>query len=133
MKATTLKHAHVCVWIDHREAKLFGIGLDGVDEAHLGETGPHHHIRRKADPSDKGAAPLDTETLNAVADVLVGVRGILIVGPGQARTELAAYLDKHRPAIAGCVWGVEAMDHPTDGQIVAAARKFFLHAEPLHA
>ena len=28
MKMPAMSHAHVCVWIDHREAKVFGIGLE---------------------------------------------------------------------------------------------------------
>jgi stalled ribosome rescue protein Dom34 len=133
MKMPAMSHAHVCVWIDHREAKVFGIGLEGADEERVVEPGPHHHIHRKADHVGKGKAPPDHGFFDAVAETLASARAILIAGPGQARDELAAYLNLHHPAVARRVWGVEAMDHPTDREIVATARQFFRNADRMHA
>jgi hypothetical protein len=40
-------------------------------------------------------------------------------------------VDKH-PLIAERIWGVEPMDHPSDPEIVAAARKYFRAANRMH-
>ena len=133
MTAPAISHAHVCVWIDHDAAKVFRIGPGTAEEAILHEPGPHHHIHRKADHVGKGKAPPDQAFLDEVAEALAGAGAILIAGPGQARNELAAHLHHHHPAIARRVWGIEPMDHPTDREIVAAARKYFHAADRMHA
>jgi hypothetical protein len=35
------------------------------------------------------------------------------------------YIEQHNPQLKKIIAGVETVDHPTDGQIVAMARKFF--------
>lgn len=128
-----MPHTHVCVWIDHREAKLFGIGLETADEERLVEPGPHHRIHRKADQVGKGKAPPDTALFERIAEALSAATGILIVGPGVAKAELATHLRLHHATLAGRIWGIEPFDHPTDREIVAAARQFFRAAERMHA
>jgi hypothetical protein len=39
---------------------------------------------------------------------------------------LIKHLHAHDPKIADKVVGVETIDHPTDGQLVAYARKYFV-------
>lgn len=127
-----MNHYHNCIWIDHREAKLFGIGLDAVDKHDLHDSKAPHHIHRKADHVHLGKSPADAQFLSEVADALKPAGAILIAGPGQAKLELASYLKSHHPDIAKRVWAVEQMDHPTDGEVVAAARKFFKAADRMH-
>ena len=127
-----MSHYHACVWIDHHEAKVFGISPLEADKEVVIDDHPRQHIHRKADHVSMGKAPLDAAFLAEVATVLEPARAILIVGPGMARSELAGYLNVHHPAIAKRVWGVEPMDHPTDGQLLAAARKYFRAADRVH-
>jgi hypothetical protein len=56
---------------------------------------------------------------------LVHTGAILLTGPANAKSELNNYIAEHRPDLAERVRGVEALDHPSDAQIVAIARKFF--------
>ena len=35
------------------------------------------------------------------------------------------YLEKHAPAVKKAIVAVEAMDHPTDGELLAHARRAF--------
>ena len=128
-----MKHAHVCVWIDHREAKVFGIGLDAADEYDVKEEGPHRHLHRKADHVHQGKMPPDQDFLGEVTGALGDARGILVLGPGSAKNELAGYLHLHAPALAKRIWGLEALDHPTDAEIVAWARRRFRAADRMHA
>lgn len=124
------KHAHACVWIDHREAKIFSFNADLADETVLHE--PRTHLHQNSDNLHLGKAPIDVGFLADIADQLHGFRGIVIVGPGTARTEFAGYLAAHDPQVAKKVWGIEPMDHPTDGQILAAARKYFRAEDRMH-
>lgn len=117
---------HACVWLDHHEAKIFAITASAANETVVHDSHAPRHLHRHAD--HHGKAKSDTALFAAVAADLGGYKAILIAGPGQARTEFAHYLKANYPALGKLVWGNEPMDHPTDGQIVAAARKFF-HAE----
>ena len=123
---------HICVWIDHSEAKIFSLSRDQSDEMVLHDAHAPRHIHRKADHLHLGKTPPDQAFFEEIAAALQGAKGIAIVGPGTARTELAGYLAEHRPLIGKRVWGIEAMDHPTDGQIAASARKFFAAADRMH-
>lgn len=128
-----MTHYHGCVWIDHREARVFGIGQTEADEQVVHDHAAPHHIHRKADHIGLGKTPIDAEFLGEVAKALSPYKAIAIFGPGNARTELAGYLAEHHPAIAKRVWGIEPMDHPTDKQIVATAHKYFKAADRMHS
>ena len=67
-----------------------------------------------------------------IGEALRPYRAILIAGPGTARNELAGYLVEHDAKFRSRIWGIEAMDHPTAPQILAAARKYFRAADRMH-
>ena len=123
-----MTHYHALVWIDHQEARIFGIGPEESDLSKIDARSPHHHIHRKADHTGHGTESLDANFLRRVADALASARAIVVAGPGRAKTDLAGFLTEHFPAVAKNIWRIEAMDHPTDGELIAAARKYF-HAE----
>ena len=52
-------------------------------------------------------------------------KAILIAGPDSAKSELAAHLTRHHPEVAGRIVGIETIDHPSDGALVAVARLRF--------
>lgn len=128
-----MPHHNGCVWIDHREAKIFGISVDDADEVVLHDTHAPAHIHRRADHVHKGKSVPDKTFLDEVASKLSGFRGFIIVGPGTARAELAGYLAEAYPMLAKRIWGIEPVDHPTDPQLVAAARKYLRAANRMHA
>ena len=124
-----MAHYHACVWIDHREARIFSFNARASDEEVLRDTRAPAHIHRRADHVHLGKAAPDAAFFASVAEHLSAFHELLIVGPGTARTELAAYLRDHEPELTRRVLGVEPVDHPTDHQILAAARKFFRSAD----
>lgn len=132
MRTPGIAHSHVCVWIDHREAKIFGIGLETAGESVVREPSPHHHIHRKAGQIGEGKAPPGEVFFGTVAAAIAGAHALLLGGPGTAKTELAVYLRRHRPELASRIWGIEPMDHPSDPDIVHAARTFFRAAGRMH-
>lgn len=62
--------------------------------------------------------------MKAVSDAVSDAGEILIIGPAQAKTELATYL-REKTQLGSRIVGVEAADHPTDGQIIAYAKHHF--------
>ena len=116
---------HAVVWIDHHQAKIFRFDSADVESTTIDSSNPHEHIHHKANAGDSGHAPVDKAFLRHVAAALSQVGTILIAGPAGAKQELAAYLTENQPAIAARVASVEPLDHPSDGELVSFARKFF--------
>jgi stalled ribosome rescue protein Dom34 len=123
---------HVCVWIDHREAKIFELTAGDVHTTRVEDGRPAHHLHRRANHIGLGTIAVDEPMLDEVAERLRTAKGILIVGPGKAKSVLRSYLEDHHPEISRNVWDVQASDHPTDAQLVATARAWFRAQGRMH-
>jgi stalled ribosome rescue protein Dom34 len=67
-----------------------------------------------------------THYFHEIIDAHKDAKEILIVGPGTAKTHLMSHVEAHKHNdFKKKVVGVQNMDHPTDNQILAEARKFF--------
>ena len=49
-----------------------------------------------------------------------------VTGPSGAKKELVTYIEREYPALAARIAAVQALDHPSDGELVKLARKFFV-------
>jgi stalled ribosome rescue protein Dom34 len=119
------QHFHAIVWIDHLQARIFHLGLSGTDEIILHPHMPTRHIHHKANSRDSGHVHESEEFLNHVLAAVSDAGEILILGPSGAKTELAKYIREQNPDVGGRIIAVEAADHPTDGEIVAYAKRHF--------
>jgi hypothetical protein len=122
-------HYHAIVWIDHREARIFHFNLDESEELVLHPDNPTRHIHHKANTIGSGHSAVDQKYLEAVAESVADAGAVLIAGPGSAKTELAAHMHSHEPLLAREIVGVETVDHPSDAQLVALARKYMKAAD----
>jgi stalled ribosome rescue protein Dom34 len=116
---------HVAVWIDHREAQVFRITTDHIDEQTVRVP---QHMHRKHPKLSQGAQdhPGDTRHFfHAVSRSLDGAEKILVVGPATAKREFVQYVHQHEHTIEPHIVGIETVDHPTNGQLVAYAKKYF--------
>ena len=125
-------HYHALVWLDHREARIFHIDAAGSDRVVVQSSHPNQHIHHKANSGDSGHAPIDKDYLKRVTDALADAGAILISGPASAKTELVSFMKSHSPKIAERISAVEALDHPTDGALIALGRKFFKADDRMH-
>lgn len=123
-------HFHAVVWIDHSQAKIFHIGLNGADEATLHPHLQTRHLHHRAGSMGSGHTGPDKAFYAEVAKALADAGEILIIGPAGAKTELAHHLRDHAPAVAKRIVAVEPADHPTDGEIVAHAKRHFKMPPP---
>jgi hypothetical protein len=57
--------------------------------------------------------------------LLEGAEEVLVVGPSAAKLEFMRYVHKHDQATEAKIVGIETVDHPTDGQLVAYANQYF--------
>ena len=114
---------HAVVWIDHTEARIFRFVGEGVEHTAVHpkkaaqDHAKHHH---HADVHH-----VDTHYFDDVIRSVQDAERILIVGPSKAKLELLRHLQKHAHGLEAKVVGVETVDHPTDGQLVAYAKQYF--------
>jgi stalled ribosome rescue protein Dom34 len=118
-------HYHAIVWIDHLEARVFHFNAAEVDRLVLHPHNPTRHIHHKANTIGSGHAAEDHEFLQRVAEAVADAGALLLAGPANTKTELSKHIAKHMPALSAKIVGVETVDHPTDGELVAHARRYF--------
>ena len=121
----TTHHFHAVVWIDHHEARVFHFSPSDVERLVLHPDHPTRRIHHKANSIGSGHAAADQDFLHAVAQSVADAGAVLITGPSSAKTELIKHIHEHDPRLMKIIVGVESVDHPSDGQLVAHARHYF--------
>jgi stalled ribosome rescue protein Dom34 len=116
---------HTVLWIDHQEARIFGVEAGKLDESTI--HAPHLHLHRhpKGAPAEHNHPEDLHHFFRDVARALDGAEQILIVGPSTAKVEFFRFVHRQDPALEPNVVGIETVDHPTDGQLVAYAKRYF--------
>ena len=125
----TSHHYHAVIWIDHREARVFHFSPTDIERLVVHPEHPTKHIHHKANCIGSGHAAADHEYLHAVVESVADAGAVLITGPGNAKTELIKHIHQHDPTVMKVIAGVETVDHPSDGSLVAHARKYFKAAD----
>jgi stalled ribosome rescue protein Dom34 len=125
----TTHHYHAVIWIDHREARVFHFSPTDVERLVVHPEHPTKHIHHKANSIGSGHAAADHEYLQAVVQAVADAGAVLITGPANAKTELIKHIHQHDPKMMKVIAGVETVDHPSDGALVAYARKYFKTAD----
>lgn len=111
--------SHAVVWVDHQNAQVLQFDAEHVQaqkvKAHAHHTRQHHSTVRT-----------EHEFFGNVCDALEGIAEVLVTGPKTGVAAFKHYADKHRPATARYIVAYETVDHPTENQLVALARQYFL-------
>jgi stalled ribosome rescue protein Dom34 len=118
-------HHHAIVWIDHHEARIFHFGRDEADSVIVHPKRAHQNIHHKANTIGSGHAQPDKDYLRDVTHAVAEAEEILVTGPAGAKLELVRFLEEKAPQVKKKVVGVETLDHPTDGQLLDHARRYF--------
>jgi len=123
----------IAVWIDHKEARIFAVHVDRVDEEVV--LAPHHihHTHIRDAQSVKGHPEDDKRFYREVASSLEGAEQVLVVGPSTAKLDFLRYIEKHDHAQGPKVVGVETVDHPTDKQLAAYAKSYFKRVDRMES
>jgi hypothetical protein len=119
------QHFHAVVYIDHAEALILDFAKSDVTERRIQAEGGQGNIPHKAGSVGSGHAHDAKSNFTAVAAQLQPSHEILIVGHGDAKTDFARLIREHAPALASRIMGVEAVDHPSKGEIIALAQRYF--------
>ena len=122
---------HAVVWIDQKEARIFEVDAEKVDEAIVHSPGPHIHrhaneedLRVRNHPDD------EPRYFSEVARVLKDHGQVLLVGPSMTKLHFLRYVQRHDQALEARIVGIESADHPTDAQLVAHVRQYFNESAP---
>ena len=87
---------------------------------------PHKQLHVKSGPwAGSGKAKEDQKYYHDIAHALEGASEVLVVGPANAKLKFIKHIHAHDKDLVDKIIGVETVDHPTDAQIVAYARKYF--------
>jgi stalled ribosome rescue protein Dom34 len=121
-----MSHYHAVVWLDHAQAHVMHISPDDVEKSIIRPAKAHTHLHAKSGAVGAGRKAEDQTYYHAIAHALEGAQEILIVGPAQAKLQLVKHIHAHDHGLVDKLIGVETVDHPTDGQLVAYARKYFV-------
>lgn len=110
---------HAVVWTDHQSAQVLQFDAEHVlaqkVRAHSHHTAQHGSAVRS-----------QHEFFAELCDALAGIHEVLVTGSHTALADFRHYVEKHRPQLIGQVVGYEVVDHPSENQLVALARRFFL-------
>ena len=116
---------HAIVWLDQAEAHVIHFTRDAAESEVIKTTSQH----KKDGVVGNNRALESTGYMDDVAAALSPSEQILIVGPGQEKMAFIKHLNKNHAEIADKVVSVETVDHPSDGALVAYARKYFKAAD----
>ena len=126
------EHFHAVLWMDHQDAKIFMFGFTDVEPVAVQTHLTGHHLQHKANVHGSGHKGVDKEYFGRIAAALEHTGSVLLTGPGIAKTEFKHYIAEHAPALDKRIAAIETLDHPTDGQLLALARKFFKADDRMH-
>jgi stalled ribosome rescue protein Dom34 len=121
-------HFHAVVWIDHKQARIFHFNVEEADRTVIR---PDHAVRdvHRGEKRTGHRLPEDCVFFEAVAKAIADAGAILIIGPANEKDGFAEFVAEKHPAIATHIEGVEKADHPTDGELLAAARRYVKAAD----
>ncbi len=120
MSSTPLFHA--VVWLDHQSAQVLQFDAEHV----LADKVKAHSYYTKQHGS---AVRSEHEFFGELCDALAGIHEVLITGSHTANADFKHYADKHRPAVAALIAAYEVVNHPSENQLVAMARQYFVKAD----
>jgi len=109
---------HAVVWLDHTQAHVLMFDKEHVESQRV--KARHQHTPKR------GHVGADKDFFAQIVQSLQGVAEILVTGPANAKIEFRDYCKHHAHAVDKAIVDVVSADHPTDAQLVAMARQYFL-------
>jgi len=125
--------SHAVVWIDHQEAHVIQFNAEASESEIIKTKSKHKHVHHKSGATGSGHSKTDQNYLHQVIEAVSGAGEILIVGPGAAKLELIKHAHSHDAKVSAKIVSVETVDHPTDGQLLAYAKKSFTKIDNMRA
>jgi len=116
---------HAVVWIDHHSANILQFDAEHVQAEKVKASSRHTK-------QHGSTVRTEHEFYAEVCATLTEIPEILVVGSSTAQADFKHYVDKHRPHLSKQVVGYETVDHPSDKQLVAMARQYFVRFDRMN-
>lgn len=120
-----MSHSHAIVWMDSKQVHVFRFNATDVEQDRIKSHNPFKQVHHKAGVIGSGHMSLDHHFFDEAIQALDGVTEWLLTGPANAKLEFVKHVETHRPELRKNLMGIETLDHPTDGELVAHARRAF--------
>jgi hypothetical protein len=110
---------HAVVFVSHGNAQVLEFGAEHREG---------HQLRSHSHPTAQHGSEVraEHEFFAQVCDAIDAVAEALVVGSRHGISDFERYVAKHRPATAPRIVGYDVVDHPSENQLVALGREFFL-------
>lgn len=109
---------HAVAWLDHQEAKIHQF-----DESHVESEKIKAHSQHSRQHGS--AVRTEHEFYAEVCAALDGITEVLVCGNSTSLSDFRHYVTKHRTSLLERIVGFEAVDKPSDAQLLALARRYF--------
>jgi hypothetical protein len=110
---------HAVLWLDHHQAQVLQFDAEHVEAQKVKASSRHTRTHGSG-------VRTEHEFFAHVCDALAGISEVLVTGSNSAMADFRHYVEKHRTAVGKQIVGYEPVDHPTENQLIAEARKYFL-------
>lgn len=116
---------HAVVWTDHQQAQVLQFDAEQVQE---------HRVKARHHPTAQHGSEVRSqhEFYAELCSALEGIQEVLVTGSRTALADFRHYVEKHRPTLVSRVAGYEAVDHPSERQLLAFAREFFVRFDRMN-
>lgn len=115
---------HAVVHIEHHNAEVLQFDAEHLQAQKI-KSRSQHRVRQQHSRQPGSDVRTDHEFFGEVCDALAGIAEVLVAGGHTSQTDFRHYVEKHRPQVAKQIVAWETVDHPTEGQMVALAKKHF--------
>lgn len=113
-----MPHFHAVAFVDHQSAQVLQFDSTSVVERKVHQT---VHVTRQHGSGVRS----EHEFFAAVCDLLDENAEVLVTGGHMGLADFQHYVNKHRPLTAPRIVGYTVVDHPSENQLAALARKQF--------
>jgi hypothetical protein len=110
---------HAVAFVDHQSAEILQFASGQVVERKV-------HERLKFTRQHGSSVRTEHEFFGRVCDALDGIAEVLVVGGHTGLADFRHFVDKHRTPTSQRIVGYEVVDHPSERQLVALARRHFV-------
>ena len=124
-----MAYTHALVWLDHSEAHVIHLDESTFEKKTVHSPHGREHLHHRSGTVGSGHSTDHAKFFAAIEAALGAVTELLVVGPASAKSEFVKHAEKHDPKFAAKLVAVESIDHPSDRQLVAYARKKFIAAD----
>lgn len=122
MTNSPISYSHTVIWLDHHKAEVIQFNDEARDVKKL-------HAEHHDTPQHHSDVRAEHELFGKVCSALADAHEVVVTAGHTSLADFRHFVTKHRPMISPKIVGWEVVDHPTTGQLIAFARRYFVHYE----